>query len=142
MIYKDYIRHKADLVQALKDYSDALDEKAELFQRTQPSSMSFDRIGSAGTRGNGTDQIDEYLIQTQRRQLDERIRDARDIVELMMERLENDETMLKMSDDAADHVFLLRYVKNRSAADTASILHYSQSYVFKLCREIEKSIAV
>lgn len=142
MIYRDYIRHKADLVQALKDYSDALDEKAELFQRTQPSSVSFDRIGTTGTRGSGTDQIDEYLIQTQRRQLDERLRDARDIVELMKERLANDETMLSMSEDAVDRVFLVRYVKNRSAADTASILHYSQSYVFKLCREIEKSVVL
>lgn len=138
MIYKDYQRHKADLIQALKDYSNLLDEKAELFQRTQPSAVTLDRVGSGGTMVSGTDQVDAYLIQSERKQLDERLKDARDIVNGMKERLDNDELLLSLSPDRIDHVYLYRYVKGRSASDTASILHYSQSYVFKMCREIEK----
>lgn len=135
MIYKQHIRHKRELRQAMTDYSDAIDEKMELFQRTQPSSPGT-REGSS-SRVSGTDKIDSYLIQMERKQIDERLKDAREIVEAMKERLKNDEALLEMSLDTRDRVYFRRFIQRRPVPDVASIEHYSQSYVFKIVKEIE-----
>lgn len=137
MIYKRHIEDKGELIAAMKLYSTILDEKKELFQRTQPSSVTMDHEGR-GTRLSGTDAVDSYLIQSERKNIDERLKEAREIVDGAKKRLEDDELLLKMSMETIDQVYYMRYVEKRGVPDIASRLSYSQSYVFKTLKQIER----
>ena len=137
MIYRQHIEDKTELIETMKLYSEILDEKRELFQRTQPSSVDMDHVGK--TQRSGTGAVDSYLIQSERRNIDERLKEAREIVEAAKKRLEDDELLLGMSMETIDQVYFMRYVERRGVSDIAARLHYSQSYVFKTLKQIEKS---
>lgn len=136
-VYEIYKRHKEELVQACKDYSDTLDEQRELFQMTQPSSVQTDREAGGGKRGSGTDRVDRYLIEAEKRSLPERLKSSREIIAGMKERLADDEDLLRMSGELYDRVYYMRFLEHRSVPDIASRIHASQSYVFRIIKEIK-----
>ena len=135
--YSMYIRHKRELFEALKEHSKIVDEKVELFQRTQPSSVDMGKVGR-GT-STGTDKVDSYLIKNEERQVDARLKASKEICEEMIRRLDYDEKMVRMSSEAADRVYALRFLDRLSIGDIASRLHYDQSYIYKIVKKIEQS---
>lgn len=134
--YPTHARHKKELYEALKHHSELVDEMVELFQKTQPSSLDMEKEGR--TQGNPTDKMDSYIIKKENLQLDARVAASRDICNEMIQRLDNDERVLRMSMEQADRIYVLRYIDKISPADIASKLHYGQSYVYRMLREIEK----
>lgn len=138
--YKEFIRHKKELIQAMQDYSATLDEKMEIFQRTQPGAVRFDKVGGGGTQTSGTEAVDLYLVEMERRQINERLQNSREIIQGMKERLLDDETVLRMSIETDDRIYLLRFIEKKSVPDIASVLHYSQSYIFRTIKRIENEI--
>ena len=135
-MYRTYMRHKAELKDALHEYSELIDRKTELFQRTQPSSVSADTVG--GSARNGTDKIDSYLIVSEREQLDPRIRAAREIVEECLARLKYDEEYMRTSGDKLDRICYEHYVNGKSAEIIAEEMHYAAGHVYRLLRVIKR----
>lgn len=135
-MYKTYMRHRAELKDALKEYSELIDRKTELFQRTQPSSVSADSVG--GSAREGTDKIDSYLIISEREQLDPRIKAAKEIVEECSERMKYDEEIMRTSGDKMDRVCYQFFCLGKSVETIASEMHYSDSQIYRIIRLIKR----
>lgn len=136
IMYKTYLRHREELKEALKDYSELIDRKTELFQRTQPSSVSADSIG--GSAREGTDKIDSYLIISEREQLDPRIKAAREIIEESLARLKYDEEYMRTSGDKLDRICYEYFCNGKTAELIAEEMHYAVGHVYRLLRVIKR----
>lgn len=136
--YPTHHRHKEEFKRAVREASEIVDEMVELFQRTQPSSMSMETVG--GTRREGTDKIDQYLIEKERKQIDARLKAAREICDELRRRLDDDERCLQLSQELTDRVYYCQRVQKMGVPEIASRLHYTQSYVYAVIREIEKKL--
>ena len=136
MYYSTYMRHRTELKDALKDYSELIDRKSELFQKTQPSSVAADSVG--GSAKNGTDKIDAYLIISEREQLDPRIRAAKEIVEECLDRLRYDEEVMRTSGDRMDRVCYEFFAMGKSAEVIAEEMHYAVGHIYRLLRVIKR----
>lgn len=135
-VYQQHKEHRRELREAVDDYSDALRKKQVLFQRTQPSSVPFDRDGGKTTPGSGTDTIDAYLIECEESGVDARLSAAKELIDYLTEQLQYDELLLYHSNEVIDHVYYMAYIERATVPDIASRLHYSQSYVYRLIKEI------
>lgn len=136
-VYQSHKRHKRELNKAILDYSEVLEKKMELFAKTQPSSVPLGKEGKSSP-GSGTDTIDAYLIACEETGIDARLKASRELINHMKERLKDDEDLLRMSAEVVDRVYILYVMERRSVPDIASLLHYTQSNVYKYVREIEK----
>lgn len=136
-VYQLHKQHKEELQAAMREYSDALERKRTLFYKTQPSSVPFDKDGGKSTPGSGTDTVDRYLIDLEQSGIDARLRASRELINQMNERIKDDELLLEMSIESKDQVYRMVYIEHRSVPDVASRLHFSQSYVYRILKEID-----
>lgn len=125
-----------DLDQAQKDLKELLDLQEEAWQVTQPKSLPTDKDGG---RGGYSDKPGDYMVRIEALHLSERLAVAREALAAKKERVEAVLMLLKVSGLVEDRIFYLRYIDHRQPADIASMLHYSQSYVYKTLKKIEKT---
>ena len=135
-MWYEYRKAIEDLDQAQKDLKEVLDLQEECFQMTQPKSVQTDRDGGSAVY---MDKTAEYLERVERMALRERLQTAREALAAKRERVEAVTILLKASDLLDDRIFYLRYLEHRPAQDIASILHYTQSYVYKTLKKFENT---
>lgn len=136
-VYQLHKQHRKELQNAINLWAENMEQKQALFYRTQPSSVPFDKDGGKTTPGSGTDTVDRYLIDLEQSGIDARLRACRDLIKQMSEMIKDDELLLEMSIESKDQVYRMVYIEHRSVPDVASRLHFSQSYVYRILKEIE-----
>lgn len=133
-MWYEYRKAIEDLDQAQKDLKEVLDLQEEAFQMTQPKSVQTDKDGGSGVY---MDKTAEYMERVEKMALRERLQTAREALAAKRERVEAVMILLKTSNLLEDRIYYLRYIDHRPAQDIASILHYSQSYVYKTLKKFE-----
>lgn len=133
-MWYEYRQALKALDQAQKDLKELVDLQEEIFSTTQPKSVPMDKEG----RGGYSDRSADYLVKMEAVHLRERLMVAREALAAQKERVEAVLVLLKASGLIEDRVFYLRYIEHRPAQDIASILHYSQSYVYKTLKKFEE----
>ena len=136
MIYLDYLDIQHKYILSLQEVDKILNEKELLFQRTQPKSpvMDIERVSG----GSPENKIENYIVELERKKIDERLRKAKEIMydrhELYLLTSEN----LKGSRDKYDMVFVLKWIDGKNAREISRLLHYSESHVYRMINKIKK----
>ena len=123
---------------AVERLEDLLREREEIFDRTQPRSIPFDKDKVDG--GGGENAMDAYLIELERKQIDERIADARYIVEQRKDLLQIQEEALRRSGKIEDIVYRLKYLEGKSVKNIAETTFWSERKVYRIAKQIQKDI--
>lgn len=138
MLYGDYAECEAKYHDAQSTYDGVLEDRELLFERTQPKSTQYDKERLSG--GKQTNVFDDYLIQLERKRINERLEEADKILELRKHLLELKEEELRKSTDPADRVYVLRHLDHYRIHKIASIINYSESQIYRILANIRTEI--
>lgn len=138
MVYLDYERYKAHYLDAQAQYERILIEQSELFERTQPKGIRYDtdRVTSSKT-GNA---FDSYLIEKERLKIDERLKEAKKLLEGRLYLLNQKERELRISRDLADTIYRMRFIDRKRIWRVAKETGYSEAQVYRIIQKINLSI--
>jgi hypothetical protein len=134
-----YERAKAKYINAQDTYKAAVDRKSELFQRTQPQAISIkaDKI----TGGGVSNPLEDYMIAKDKLRLDDRIREAWDLLRERERILQTAERDLRQSVALYDRIYTARYLDAHSVESIARHLHYSERQIYRIIETINKKMA-
>lgn len=134
MIYLEYEEFRLKYLSAQRKYDEVLTEKEDLFDRTQPQGVSFDKERVGGTADNNS--FDEYLIQLERKQIDERLEEIRNIMDKRWELLLDKYDELKASTEIMDRLYVLRFIEHQRMQNIAKVIPYSESHIYRLMNQL------
>ena len=139
MVCIEYERLKASYVRMQSVCDSILREKEKYFTKTQPNAIRYDKLQIEGgkLRENG---FDEYLIAKEEDKIDERLAEARQLLEDRERLLKLKEKELRASKDKLDLIYCLRYVDNKRPYAIARSLNYSESQIYRILDKIQKEI--
>lgn len=136
MVYLDYLDIQNKYILSMQEVDKILNEKELLFQRTQPKSPVMDQERVSG--GSPENKIESYIIELERKKIDERLKRAKEIMndrhELYLLSLES----LRRSKDKYDIIFVLKWMDGKSAREISKRMHYSESHVYRMINKIKK----
>lgn len=139
MIYLDYEMFKIQYLETQVKYNDILTEKEDLFTRTQPNAIRYDKE-RVQTSVSGENGFDAYLIAKESKRIDERLEEVKSLMEDREKLLKLKEKELRLSNEKMDRIYLLRYVEGIKPHKIAKMLNYSVSQVYRVINQIESSI--
>ena len=136
MLYLEYEKCRCRYMNALYMYENILDEKAELFEKTQPKSTRYDKERvSGGQSGNA---FESYMVEVERTKIDERLKTVKSMVEDRGHLLKIKEQELRSSKDLYDRIYTLKYLDFRKTERIAKIIGYSESQTYRIIKGINK----
>lgn len=138
MLYGDYYECQQKYRDAQSVYDGVLEDRELLFERTQPKSTEYDKERLDG--GKQSNVFDDYLVQLERKRIDERLEEADRILELRKHLLELKEAELRKSSEPADRVYVLRYLEHCRIHKIASKINYSESQIYRILSTIKADI--
>ncbi len=138
MIYLDYEKCRQNYLEAQRRYDEILSEKEKLFALTQPKAVRFDKEPCVG--GNKGSPFDSYLIEKERRRIDERLEEAKILLSERKELLMQKGQDLKKSTDCHDRIYRMKYIEGLRVIKIASVLGYDKSSVYRILRVISDNI--
>lgn len=103
MLYIEYEQFKTKFYNAQQDFDKILSEKEELFAKTQPQSTKYDKEPVKG--GSPSNSFDEYLIAKEKKQIEERLTEARTILNDRKDLLLSKEEELRQSKNEYDIIY-------------------------------------
>ena len=138
MLYLEYERIRRKYNDAMIVYDSILTEKEELFQKTQPQGIKTEteRVISV-PQGS---KFDQYLIEKERKGIDERLAEAKDNFEERLILLVRKETELRASKVIDDMVYTLRKLDRLKIRKIAKITNYSESHIKRRLKIIDQKI--
>ena len=134
MLYKEYWEYKTKYYDAQKKYDEVLSEKERLFAKTQPKATQYDKEVVSG--GSPSNTFDEYVIAKEKKQIDERLEEAKSILEDRERLLKLKEIELRQSKDWHDKVYVYKYLDNLSANEIKYKMHYCRSNIYEILKTI------
>ena len=137
-VFIDYETYKCKYLEIQVKYNEILTEKENLFTKTQPNAIRYDKVQVQGGKyGNG---FDEYLIAKEKKKIDERLAEARQLLEDRERLLKLKEKELRASKDKLDLIYCMRFVDNKRPYAIARSLNYSESQIYRILDKIQKEI--
>lgn len=147
MIYPEYDQIKRKYHASQKAVERILTEKEKLFQMTQPKSTmgeyerEFDKSISFGAKGGDqVNQIEQYVIRLEDSGVNERLREAKGILEEWRSLLDDKEQELRQSKNIDDQLYLMRFIDHMRVRDIARKLHYSQPQIYRRINMIKSNL--
>ena len=138
MLYIEYEEYKNKYYEVQRKYNDILNEKEELFARTQPKAIKI--TGDKTTGGKITNAFDDYLIQKEKKNIDKRLEEVKSILDDRERLVKLKEQELRASNNSHDKIYRYRYIDRLSIEKTARLSCYSRSQVFNILNKIKKNI--
>lgn len=138
MIYIEYHEYKNKYYVAQKEYDNILSEKEELFVKTQPKATDYDKEKVSG--GSPSNTFDNYLIIKEKKQLDERLKEARSILEDRIKLLKLKEEELKQSKEWLDIIYTCYFIDKLSIRKISKKIPFSTTEIFRKIKIIRKNI--
>lgn len=133
-IFPSYVELQKKYLDAQHLLDETLKEKESLFAKTQPKSPKWDKIILRQT----LHPFDEYLIVKEQEHLDERLSEAKTILEDREKMLLLKKAELYCSTHILDKVYRLHYLEGRGARRIADNLHFSQSQIYRVLSNVKK----
>jgi len=138
LLYEEYEKYKNKYYEVQQKYNEILNEKEELFARTQPKATQI--TGDKTTGGKHTNTFDDYLIQKEKKNIDQRLEEVKSILDDRERLLKLKEQELRVSKHSHDKIYRCRYIDRLTIEKTARLSNYSRSQVFNILKEIRKKI--
>jgi hypothetical protein len=140
LLYIEYHEYRNKYYAAQEKYDEVLSEKEHLFVKTQPKATQYDKEVVSG--GSPSNSFDEYLILKDKKQIDERLEEAKSILEDRERLLKLKEIELRQSKDWHDKVYVYKYLDNLSANEIKYKMHYCRSNIYEILKKIKKNIGL
>lgn len=137
-MYLQYEVYKRKYYEAQTRYDEILNEKMILFERTQPGGVSYEKERVNG--GEQSNKFDSYLIAKEQKQIDERLNEAKTILDDRERLLRQKEKELRDSKVITDKVYVLRYIERQRIYKIANVCHYSEAQIYRILRDISDSL--
>lgn len=138
MLFLDYEEYKNRYIASQKRYDEILQEKEELFARTQPNAVRFDKEKVTG--GTIENAFDAYLVNKERKQIDDRLAEAKNLLNDRKRLLALKREELNASNEILDKVYRLNRIEHIRAYKIARIINYSVSQVYRFLEQIDRVI--
>lgn len=138
MIYIEYEAYKSKYYDTQKQYNDILNEKEKLFSMTQPKSMKFD--GEPVEGGVHKNIFDEYLLLKEQKNIDQRLKEIKAILEDRENLLSLKEEELKNSTNVQDKIYVCRYINRMKVYKISRLVGYSEAQIYRLLKTIKSNI--
>lgn len=138
MIYIEYHEYKNKYLAAQKEYDKVLSEKEVLFAKTQPKATDYDKERVSG--GCPSNSFDNYLIIKEKKQLDERLEEARSILEDRVRLFKLKEDELRLSNNPYDKIYYYKYVIKLSPYKMKRNVGYEVSQIYRILTKIRKNL--
>ena len=135
IVYEDF---KNKYLETQKKYDEILKEKEELFQRTQPKAINYDK--EKIDTGYSYNAFDEYLIAKEKAKIDERLEEVKSILGDRKRLLYLKEQELRSSKNSIDQIYKMRYIDCSNVRKIARISCYSESQVYRILDMVRKTI--
>ena len=138
MLYIEYEEYKNKYYEVQRKYNDILNEKEELFARTQPKATQI--TGEKTAVGKHINAFDDYLIQKEKKNIDQRLEEVKSILDDRERLVKLKEDELRASNNSHDKIYKYRYIDRLTIEKTARLSSYSRSQVFNIRNIIKKNI--
>ena len=138
MVYLEYEEQKLKYQQSHKKYDEILSEKEALFSMTQPKSVQFDKERVSG--GDPSNTFEEYIIQKEKKRIDERLAEARSLLIERETLLRIKEDELRESKELDDRLYVARVLDHMKMPKLTRFLNYSESHIYRMLGEIYSEI--
>ena len=135
-LYIQYERFKNRYLDAQRMYDTILSEKEELFSKTQPKTVSYDKEKISG--GHGTDAFEQYIMDLERKKITQRLNEIKSLMDDRGHLLELKEQELRQSKDLYDRIYSLRYLEHRKPENIAHNIGYSVSQIYRILTNIDE----
>lgn len=135
MVFMEYEQYKIKYQEIQKIYNNILEEQERLFTKTQPNAIRYDKENVMG--GMVVNGLDEYLIEKDKKQIDKRLKEARQLSEDRGRLLKLKEKELRESGCKLDIVYVAKYVDGIHPNEIAKSLNYSKSQVYRMLNQIK-----
>ena len=138
MLYVEYDEIREKYAAAQRAYNDLIDEKAVLFQRTQPGAIEYDKEHVSG--GTVLNPFDEYVVIKDRLRLDERIAEMKSILEDRKTIKDMKESELRSSKDWHDRIYAYWYLDKMSLTKIERFVPYSRVQIWRILKIIRNNL--
>ena len=135
IVYEDF---KNKYLETQKKYDEILREKENLFQRTQPKAINYEK--EKINTGCCYNAFDEYLIAKEKARIDERLNEIKSILEDREQLLYLKEQELRSSKNYVDQIYKMRYIDHSNVRKIAKVSCYSESQVYRILERVKKTI--
>ena len=138
MVYLEYEAYKRKFLDVLINYNDILTEKENLFNKTQSIAIRYDRENVQHSVGDSG--FDKYLVEKEAKRIDERLDEARQLLDDREKILKLKEVELRASTDKPDQIYCMRFLDYKRPHEMAKILNYSVSQIYRILDKIQKNM--
>lgn len=137
-IFASYEFLKNKYLKSQQNLNDAIEEKENLFSRTQPKSPNWDKdkMPSAGV----VNEFDSYLIAMEKTNIDKKIKELQKILDERRTLLKIKEQDLYESKDLLDKVYRLKFLESKSIPDLVRRLHFSRRQIYRFVNTVKSEI--
>lgn len=137
-VYPLYIQASQRYETSVRCYDALLREREELFSRTQPQGIRYDRDKVISSPSG--DPFGMYISEMERTGLTKRIETAKAIMADYREIRDEREQALRKSKDLYDKIFRMRYLDHLKPLYIARRIGYSKSEIYRKIDSIEKKM--
>lgn len=122
----------------LKVHETLISEKERLFLATQPKTTTLDKISVEGGKKNNL--FDNYLIQVEKKQLDQKIEESKKLVDTRYKYLKEKETELRNSNEWIDKIYVYRFLDKLPVKTMIHLIPYEEAQMYRILNEIKSNI--
>lgn len=137
-VYIAYEEYKNKYLDAQKQFDKILQEKEDIFAKTQPKSPKWDKIDSSNVTEHNN--FDNYLISKESKKIDERLVEIKSILDDRERLLKLKEKELMESREQIDKIYKLKYIRQFNINEIIKNVNYSKSQVYRLLDIIKRVV--
>ena len=137
-VYIVYEEYKNKYLDAQKQFNKILQEKEDIFAKTQPKSPKWDKIDSSNVTEHN--KFDNYLISKESKKIDERLVEIKSILDDRERLLKLKEKELMESREQIDKIYKLKYIRQFNINEIIKNVNYSKSQVYRLLDIIKRVV--
>ncbi len=137
-LYLEYEDCKKKYNQIVETFESTLEEKERLFMKTQPKGTKIDKVSVEGGVNNNL--FDNYLMEVEKKQLDQKLEEARKIVDERYKYLKTKELELRASKDWVDKIYVYRFIEQLPVKTILHLIPYQEAQIYRIINEIKRGI--
>lgn len=136
MLYVEYEKYLNRYRSTQAKVDEILTEKEAIFLKTQTQGIRYDLEKITG--GAYTNIFESYVINLEKKKIDERLQEAKSLLEERKMLLDLKERELRNSKELYDKIYRMRYIDNLSPYNIGERIGYSTSQVYRILDKINK----
>ena len=136
MIYLEFEKYRDKFLNAKQMFNNILIEQEQLFTKTQPNAIQYDKEKVSG--GGGGNILESYVISLEDRQIHEKLSMLRQLLDDREKLLRQKESELRQSTNKYDKIYVLKYLEGYSISRVADKLNYSKSQIYRMWGKMNK----